>query len=476
MESVPVLLKSAVSRWRAWSSIQRTVFGFAAGVILLGAIVLGFQSETTRYVPLSLGKQFSPDDLAGIEQSLREKQLTTYRREGNQLLVPENEQTAYDAALLQEQQLPQDWASEWEQKFEETNPFTSSRELRMLKEIALAKELKRIIQGLDGVAEANVVWAETESQGWPSRQQKVTASVNLRPERGQILSEQTIRAIQFSVANMVPNLEPQDVIVFDYSAGRHYQLRPEQARFETELQQWIDREVARWHERLHSAVVHYWPEAQLLIRPRQEEFRQFAWRLLQSQQTNRDRNGERSLQDIEFELQNRFPEYIQLAVTLRDMSETGSSATPAEQPAIEEEVLASLIGWLPASFDSHQLEVKVESAPADATLAEVASIEKTIPSWQPVIMVGAAGVLLLLVSRRYRNASVSEDSVAAITPEKRFEDSARPVEPTTSSSPAPPITPLGDPELVADVLKQWLGSSHAVDESCSSARLSSERD
>lgn len=454
MESVQDMMHSAVSRWRAWSPTQRTIFGIAIAVILTGTLTVGFQTGSTRYVPLSLGKQFSSDELTSIEQSLRKKNLTSYRREGNQLLVPEDEQTAYDAALLQERRLPQDWASEWEQKFEETNPFTSSRKLRMLKEIALAKELKRIIQGLDGIKEANVVWAESETHSWPARQQKVTASVNIRPEPGHELAEQTIRAIQFSVANMVPNLEPQDVIVLDCSVGRHYQLQPEQARFETDLGRWIDREVSRWQEQFTAAIAHHWPDAQVLVVPRQEALRQVAWQLLRN--SSEDRESERTFHDVELELQHRFPEYVSLEVTLPAQDD---SATEPRENSLEEEVSAVLIGWLPASFDAHQLRVSVESLPADRAVLDVAESEQATATWQPVIMIAAAGVLLLLVSRRFQTSA----AVLETDPEPNADQTSTAGEKTVPRVSAQPMTPLGDPEQVADVLKQWLGSSQAAD-------------
>jgi len=462
MEFVQDLLHSAVSRWRVWSPMQRTIFGIAAIVILAGALSIGFQSGKTRYVPLSLGKQFSSDELAGIEQRLREKRLTTFRREGNQLLVPADEQTAYDAALLQERQLPQDWASEWEQKLEQTNPFTSSRKLQMMKEIALAKELKRIIQGIDGIEEADVRWAPTETHAGLSRQQKVTASVNIRPEPGHTLAEQTIRAIQFSVANMVPNLEPQDVIVLDYSVGRHYQLEPEQARFETDLERWVDREVSRWHERLLPAVAHYWPGARLVVRPQEEELRQMAWQLLRLEGT--DRATLPSFHTIEPALRQRFPEYMQLTVTLPRKGTREDAPAHAQQLTVQQEVLAALIGWLPASFDAHQLQVTVESVPADVARLDVAEGEPSPPSWQPVVTIAAASLLLLLVSRRLRPGSASSETglkPAAASDESRDQASVI----TDAALPAvaaQTVTPLGDPELVADVLKHWLGSSRSA--------------
>ncbi|MBD3673278.1 MAG: hypothetical protein HUJ26_07095 [Planctomycetaceae bacterium] len=457
MDSVRNILTPILTHWKNAPLLHRALAGAAAAIVLMGLLLLGAKPGQTHYVPLSLGKQFSLEDLTRIETSLREQQLTSFKRDGQQILVPEAEQTAYDAALLKENQLPRDWASEWETKYEQTNPFTSSRKLQMLKEIALAKELKRIIQGLDGIAEANVVWAETETKTWPARGRKVTASVNIRPEPGQKLADQTIRAIQFSVANMVPNLEPQDVVVLDYAAGRHYQMHPEQARFETDLDQWVDRELSRWQTTLLPALQHHWSEATLQVQLQTEAFRQTAWQLAQAQTDATQQQNVPQLLPVERELRHRFPEFLSLKIDLPHGTE------PTDEMPLKEEIHAALLGWLPSSFQSRQLEVHV---PEHQHVTEVAPTEPESPamkSWQPVLMVGLVGALLFVVSRQLRSEKPeSRGPRVDASEEERLPDVEQPTEPPESSpakTNAAPLNPLGDPELVAGVLKQWLGQS-----------------
>jgi len=458
MDSVRNILTLLLTHWKNAPLSHRASAGVAGAVVLVGLIFLGAKPEQARYVPLSLGKQFSLEELTSIETSLREQQLTSFKRDGQKILVPAAEQTAYDAALLKGNQLPSDWASEWEQKYEQTNPFTSSRKLQMLKEIALAKELKRIIQGLDGIEEANVVWAETETSTWPARGRKVTASVNIRPEPEHTLTDQTIRAIQFSVANMVPNLEPQDVVVLDYAAGRHYQMHPQQARFETDLDQWIDREVNRWQTTLSPALQHHWPEAALLVKPNTESFRQTAWQIAQYYAHSTSDQTDPQLITVERELRHRFPEFLTLQIDLPPETESSS------EMSLQEEIHAALLGWLPASFQPRQYAITV--LPTNDQLA--ATDEKSVSkwqgeTWQPVALAGLVGALLFVVSRQLRGekpeleSSVSERTEERLPASETFPESPEPSEPAAKQT--PPVNPLGDPELVAGVLKQWLGES-----------------
>jgi len=73
------------------------------------------------------------------------------------------------------------------------------------------------------------------------------------------------------------------------------------------------------------------------------------------------------------------------------------------------------------------------------------------------------GALLFVVSRQLRGEKPElESSVSELTEERlpaneTFQESPEPSEPAAKQ--APPVNPLGDPELVAGVLKQWLGES-----------------
>jgi hypothetical protein len=133
---------------------------------------------------------------------------------------------------------------------------------------------------------------------------------------------------------------------------------------------------------------------------------------------------------------------------------------------------------LPASFETHQLQVAVEPIPADVARRDAAESEPPAPSWQSVIMIGAAGLLLFLVSRRYRSpSSSSEADLRPVAEAAETRNEATPAA-DAATPPASPqtITPLGDPELVADVLKHWLGSSYHADETGSSPPASREAD
>ncbi|HUG18224.1 MAG TPA: hypothetical protein VMM56_04565 [Planctomycetaceae bacterium] len=439
-----------------WNELSPRNRGYALGTAVLFLSVIGItlsMHSQPRLVPLSLGKQLTPEELQRVEMSLRSNNLSDYQRSGNQILVPEERQTAYDAALIETRSLPGDWASDWEQKFESTNPFTSSRKLQMLKDIALAKELKRIIQGLDGVQEASVVWTDSDQHGWTGRKTGVTATVNIRSEPDRNLSERTIRGIQFSVANMVAHLAPESVLVFDAATGRHYQMQPEEARFESAFDNWLELERRNWFSQIESALQTNWPGAELLLSVDEMGLRQHLRHPVRTHNAESTANGSLHLQTkqtvtsdepLEFSqmkprLQAEFPRSLTLTVRL-----------PHELAPQQPEIAVAL----QSIADGANIRFEVLKS-SDALVQSNISADHPFAGNAPAILVVALGLLL----------SAIVWSVAAKRSDKKLPSTEALPDSSASTasqpSPTPPSleTPLGDPETVASVLQNWLRSS-----------------
>jgi flagellar biosynthesis/type III secretory pathway M-ring protein FliF/YscJ len=460
-----------------WNELSPRNRGYTVGtaVLILVAIALTMSSQSQpALVPLSLGKQLTSDELQRVETSLREHNLHDFRRAGDQILVPEQRRTDYDSVLVESRSLPGDWASDWERKFEATNVFTSSRKLRMLKEIALAKELKRIIQGLDGVQEASVVWTESDQQGWSGRKTGVTATVNIRSEPDRVLSERTIRGIQFSVANMVADLAPESVLVFDAATGRHYRMQPDEARFESDFDNWLELERRNWHARLESALKSRCPDAELLLAVDERGLRQRLRAPSRPRVAASTANG-----------------------ALRIRTDAANSAELLEfsqvRPRLQEEFSRqlSLTVRIPESWASRQRELTdaLQSAAfldSDSLSVrfEVISLPQGLERWSApgtdfLLRQTGVGIVLSLIlaaaaiwgiSRRARRA---QHSVSL--PEKESRETPDVADSAPVDLPfAPPVatppqdggtksfareTPLGDPETVASVLLNWLNSA-----------------
>lgn len=485
MDSFLNRLKPLSSAWRSASGPQRWTYGLVVLAVAGGLFAAALRKQTTRYVPLSLGKQFGADELQQVEQTLRERRLEDYRREGNRILVPEDRVTQYDSALLESGELPHDWASDWEEKFESANPFTSAHELETMREIALAKELRRIILGLDGVADASVVWADPgRSRGWPSHREAVTASVNVTPRPETILPLKTIRAIQFAVANMVPNLHPQDVVVFDLANGRHYQLDADEARFETEFDLWLEREIDGWRHRISDHVLRHWKAASVIVSADEAALRDAAWIAWRQLRSGKNLAADRtetggtfipltpvapsphragsSFAEVRSALTDRVPEFIEVRVEFSaenaaDLIDENAprevrSAVPNREQlqAIHAQVVASL----PPAIRGDAVEVRVRTLAADEAHTAGAH-PRFVRDVAPGTIVFAIAACLMLFAVSWR--TMTRERRGTSTPTEADSESVRGSESVamSNSEETSSATPLGDPDTVAAVLKAW---------------------
>ncbi|HID23752.1 MAG TPA: hypothetical protein EYP14_15325 [Planctomycetaceae bacterium] len=235
MESIRRVLQQFVELYRAMSPSQRATLVIVPLVVVVGLGVVMFTGTSKSYVALSWGKVFTTEELIDAEQTLIQAGLTEFRREGHRLLVPAGEVDRYNAALIADGTLPSNSVSEWEKQFEKSNSFTSRRQLEELKEIALRKEMRRVLRAVPAIEDATVFWARTEDRSPFRRKPKVTATVTVRPRSGRELSVTLIESLRNAVANMIPDLKPEDVTIFDQSTGMAHTAPREGDPFDSRL-------------------------------------------------------------------------------------------------------------------------------------------------------------------------------------------------------------------------------------------------
>ncbi|NOX54387.1 MAG: hypothetical protein GXP27_08065 [Planctomycetes bacterium] len=219
MESVRRVFQQFFELYQGMSPSQRATLVIVPLVVIVGLGVVMFTGTSKSYVALSWGKVFTTEELIDAEQTLIQAGLTDFRREGHRILVPAGEVDRYNAALIADGTLPSNSVSEWEKQFEKSNSFTSRRQLEELKEIALRKEMRRVLRAVPAIEDATVFWARTEDRSPFRRKPKVTATVTVRPRSGRELSVTLIESLRNAVANMIPDLKPEDVTIFDQSTG-----------------------------------------------------------------------------------------------------------------------------------------------------------------------------------------------------------------------------------------------------------------
>lgn len=152
-------------------------------------------------------------DAAAIVEKLEEDKVS-YRitDNGNTILVPADQK--YKARLnLASQNLPRGEAGL--ELFQESNFGETQTDKKVKYQSAIQGELARTIQSLDKVKAAKVNLALPEDKLFIDHEEPPKASVVIRTQDGETLTNKEVQAIINLVANSVEKLDPENVVIVD---------------------------------------------------------------------------------------------------------------------------------------------------------------------------------------------------------------------------------------------------------------------
>ncbi len=210
---------SLAERWQRFPRGQRI-----AMTAVLVASVVGFsfvigRSTGSDWQPVCGGREFAGKELAATQAIWRQQGLRNFRKEGQQIYVPKVELNRYEALVPKSKSDEVASSSEWERQLSKSNPFSSSEVVEQHRDNALRNELRRIIKAIPAIADAEVIWARSKGKSTFSARANVKATVNVTPRDGHDVTPELAQSLRTAVANMVPDLNVQDVVVLDQSTG-----------------------------------------------------------------------------------------------------------------------------------------------------------------------------------------------------------------------------------------------------------------
>ncbi|MBQ3350290.1 MAG: hypothetical protein IJG38_07810 [Thermoguttaceae bacterium] len=214
---------SSSGSWFASSAFRGAAFCVLVLLIIGGGIGiwLEMQPNSENRIALFDGKQFTPDELVQIEAALAKKNLSDYTIVNQTLEIPAKSRSVYVAALAEANALPQESGRTLEKTAVEISLFDSP-EVRNLKiKAAQQKDLADIINSIEGVSSASVLW-DTEKQGGLNPKTIVRASVSLKSVPGYALDNAKIDAICRLTANAIAGLKTENVVIVDTRTGACY--------------------------------------------------------------------------------------------------------------------------------------------------------------------------------------------------------------------------------------------------------------
>ncbi|WP_010582713.1 FliG C-terminal domain-containing protein [Schlesneria paludicola] len=222
MDVLPRITAQFFELFRSMSPMRRV-----ASIAISLAVVVGFgalllSNSRASYQPVSFGRAFVGDELPAAEQALKAAGFVDIRRDGSRLLIPARDLERGNAALLAVNALPADFGSQMLKHFETLGPFSTDRQRQQMKEALLIQELRSTIKQIPGIDDARVAIAYSDRRhGW-NQKPRTTANVTLKSASGYEITASLVDSLRHVVANMVPDLKPVDVTVFDVARGHAY--------------------------------------------------------------------------------------------------------------------------------------------------------------------------------------------------------------------------------------------------------------
>lgn len=293
MDVLPRVTRQLIELFRAMAPVQRVSMLVLSVVVLLGFGWVIFRNQGSDYKVVSFGKVFSADEIASAEQALVSAGLGDYRRDGQRLLVPARELDRYNAALLESDALPADLGSQMLKQFETLGPFSTDRQRQQMKEALLLQELRRMIKAVPDIQDARVIIASSERRAGWNQKSRTSANVMVKPRARREISPLLVISLRHVVANMVPDLKPADVTIFDVSRGQAYSGDPNQDPFDNQCLQQARALTDQYEQQIHKALTHI-PNVIVTVHVDLDALRSATIR----SKTARSRNGARRVADL----------------------------------------------------------------------------------------------------------------------------------------------------------------------------------
>lgn len=206
------------------------------------------------YEPLQWGAAYDREVLIQAEQALVERGYSDFKSVGNRLLAPKSKLDQYNAALNAAGINNPRSVLDQEKELDKLSPFTPREQLDARREVVLKKELRNMLRDISGIQDGEVFWARSKSSSrWPNAPM-VTATVKLIPKIGKELTPDKVDDIRNAVANMVPDLKRENVVIVNTRTGRSYLPSDESDPFDSKVDQRKQRVIFDYQTRIAEAV------------------------------------------------------------------------------------------------------------------------------------------------------------------------------------------------------------------------------
>ncbi len=211
-------VKKAVSNvGQRWKSASRKTKGILGGAILAVLVVLAVVLVVASNRPYAtLFADLSQSDLSAILTYLSDNGITQYKVEDDTILVPEDQEAALKAKVLQAGYPSSGYG--YDTYFDHVGSLTTESERNQLTIYALQDRMQAVIRNFDGVKDAVVFLTPGEDHTYvldSSNKVDASATVTVTMEDGKTLTDNQVKAIRNLVSNGLAGLNVENISIED---------------------------------------------------------------------------------------------------------------------------------------------------------------------------------------------------------------------------------------------------------------------
>lgn len=213
-DEIRALLRQLNGRQKA------TLIAFG-GAIFVPLLLLTVRTNDESWLAVHEGVSFAPALLNQAEQTLRDSGVDRIRVDGQRLYVLSDRLRMAEAALTAAGIFSPNEESDHEAPSSLFDLFQSPGSAERESQQQLHKDIERALSAVAGIEKATVISSRSKPTRW-NQKPDVAAAVYVTPAATGRLTSDLRASIFTSVARMIPDLDPQRIVVIDQRTGRSW--------------------------------------------------------------------------------------------------------------------------------------------------------------------------------------------------------------------------------------------------------------
>lgn len=222
-EKIKKIAAAAKQRWKSISRKMKILLG--AGLLAIVVAVAIVIAVVSNQPYATLFTDLSQTDMSAILTYLSDNGITQYKVEDDTILVPESQEAALKAQVLQAGYPSSGYG--YDTYFDNVGSLTTESERNQVTLYALQDRMQAVIRNFDGVKDAAVLLTPGEDNTYvldSNNKVDASASVTVTMEDGKNLTDSQVKAIRNLVSSGMAGLNVENVTISDtygntYSEG-----------------------------------------------------------------------------------------------------------------------------------------------------------------------------------------------------------------------------------------------------------------